>query len=486
MKIFDLFRFKKQELDPPMNRQDLFDRKNIKRVFDAFDMMIDPVTYFAKVPQRKNLRELYYDDEISSAIDTRQEACTSTPWTLEGGNDDVNEFIYENLSHHVKDIMDQAWWAIAYGYSVSQVVYEQDQGRVWWHTFYEEPFDQFKVSRDRKLYTIHRREELDPFKFILTVNKPSYYNPLGESVLAKLYFPFFFKCNGWDFWIKFLERWGSPFLHAKTDATDEQTRKALESLAQSKRPTGVVTGKDTDINAIEAGKGGEAFKAFTDAVNDRINKIVLGQTLTSGSGDTGSLALGQVHNEVRQDKKKADCDLLANTIQRCIDMLFYLNNFKGDVPQFIFEDPKGLQRDRADRDQVLKNIGVQFNEKYFIENYDIEPDHFKVVEPVSFGFSDDQFDYPNVSKKHTCFELSKDQQAQVRARDRLENDAMEQAGQVLSSEEIESIVKGAKTKKELESRLSYLIEKDSDQYDDSLTQLLFQTKLQGYVDGSGE
>lgn len=488
MGLFDFLR-PKARVVPAESMQQMFEYQAVNRFFDNVNYVLDPVVYFGKIPERKKLIELYYDDEIASAIDTRLEAAVSTPWTLEGGSDEVNSFIYDNLTWNIKEILNYSWWAVAYGYSVLQVVYEMEGNRIGWGKIYDQPFDYFKITRENVLHSAvdGAKLPLEPYKFFHTVSKQTYRNPLGESLLAKVYFPYFFKCNGWDFYLKYLERWGSPMLHAKTDLTSDDIKKILQKLGDSKRPTAIATPNDVTITAVEGvGAGGAAFDQFQRSVTERIQRVILGQTLTSGTGDTGSLALGQVHNEVRLDKKKSDCDLMAGTVQSMIDALFYLNGFTGDIPTFVFQDPKGVQQDLATRDETLHRLGVRFNDKYFIENYDIDPDHFEVNENVSsFGFKDEK---PSIFKdmglqKHSC-KFAEANDPLVQSQIAVENEMIELSQNAFSKEELRSAIKSATSEKDLQEKLAILMEKDSGNFENVLTKALFMAKIKGFVDGS--
>ncbi len=487
MGLFDFLRPKPRTV-PAESMQRMFEYERVNRFFDQMHSIVDPVVYFGKIPERKKLIELYYDDEIASAIDTRMEAAVCTPWTLEGGSDDVNAFIYDNLTWNIKEILNYSWWAVAYGYSVIQIVYEMEGNRIGWGKVYDQPFDYFGITRENVLYsaTDATKKTLEPYKFFHTVSKQTYRNPLGESLLAKVYYPYYFKCNGWDFYLKYLERWGSPMLHAKTDLTSDEVKKILQKLGESKRPTAIVTPKDVDIAAVEGvGAGGAAFDQFQKSVTERIQKVILGQTLTSGTGDTGSLALGEVHNQVRLEKKKSDCDLLQGTVQSCIDALFYLNGFTGDIPTFVFADPRGVQKELADRDAVLHGMGVRFNDKYYIENYDIDPEHFKVSETASrFGFKDETFNiFKDMGlKKHSCKFAHLDD-PQVKAQISLENEMIALSQNAFSKEELRSAIKSAKNEKDLQEKLAILMEKDSGKFEEVLTKALYMAKLEGFVNG---
>ena len=76
----------------------------------------------------------------------------------------------------------------------------------------------------------------------------------------------------------------------------------------------------------------------------RIQKVILGQTLTSGTdGGSGNRALGGVHNDVRIDKRNSDIQLVTPTVQAMVDALLVWNGYApGDVV-FSMSDGKGLE-----------------------------------------------------------------------------------------------------------------------------------------------
>jgi phage gp29-like protein len=59
-----------------------------------------------------------------------------------------------------------------------------------------------------------------------------------------------------------------------------------------------------------SGNAGTSFETFNNTIIRQIQKVILGQTLTSGTDGTGSRALGEVHDNVRKDKLNADIRLL--------------------------------------------------------------------------------------------------------------------------------------------------------------------------------
>jgi phage gp29-like protein len=81
------------------------------------------------------------------------------------------------------------------------------------------PLEWFEPKNDGRL--IYRQNaEIDvnakyPLKFFLTRRKPTFKQPYGDPLLSKLYWLWFFRTNTTKFWVKFLERFGTPILLGK-------------------------------------------------------------------------------------------------------------------------------------------------------------------------------------------------------------------------------------------------------------------------------
>ncbi|MDR2198606.1 MAG: DUF935 domain-containing protein [Deltaproteobacteria bacterium] len=130
------------------------------------------------------------------------------------------------------------------------------------------------------------------------------------------------------------------------------------------------------------------YQEAEDMLVRRIEKLILGQTLTSGTdGGSGNRALGQVHNIVREDKVKSDIELVKSTVQNFVNACFFLNGFRGDPPEVIFDDDRELAIERAKRDAILIQHGIVggFSEDYLMDNYGFRPGEFTMpVEPKPF------------------------------------------------------------------------------------------------------
>lgn len=386
----------------------LFEQMAVDRVMSAFSAMADPDEVLKKVGMtRAKLRSLETDDDLCGAMDTRREAVIATPWRLEPGGGAKAAFIERQIMEQWEHIARNALSSVSFGYAVGELVYRKEGGRVAIESFTDLPFEWFKPLPDGGLRYFPQsgadgggsyggangidvaQEYYDPatglpgdrIKFFLTVRQPSYRNPYGEALYSRLYWPWYFRSHGWRYWMRWLERFGTPFLVGKTNADPE---KMASALVQAHAGAALAVGQNDEVTAISGGAGTGHFEAFEGVIVRRYQKLILGQTLTTDTSAQGggARALGEVHNEVRDDKRRADIRLITPTFQRIVTALWALNGFAGEPPRFVIADDTGLEKARADRDAVLaEKCGIRFNKSYFVDRYDLEETDFEVPEP---------------------------------------------------------------------------------------------------------
>lgn len=325
---------------------------------------------------RHKLKVLLDDDEIAQAVETRIDALLATPFRIEPSDTKEAELLNFELKEWYFEIASGAINALLFGYSVQEAVYEfKPDGYVGLQWIGEKPMQWFEPKNDGRLIYRQdgtgREQEVDQkLKFFLTRRKASYEQPYGKALLATLYWLFFFKQNGWKFWAKFLERFGTPILLGKCaeSETDAMNQALLNAHAQS--VLSIDASDDVQIlsAAGASGTAGSAFESFNNQAIRQMQKVILGQTLTSGTDGVGSRALGQVHENVRQDKKKSDIRLVTPTVQAVVSALCLLNNWT-DHKVVIGEEAKPLNKEQAERDASLFASGTRFTNKYYMREY---------------------------------------------------------------------------------------------------------------------
>ncbi len=140
-----------------------------------------------------------------------------------------------------------------------------------------------------------------------------------------------------DWWARFLDRFGSPFLQGSYDPNDERGRYELEgAFSAATKLFGIVVSNETDVKLHQANatQGGDAFEKFHATANQEISKLIVGQTL-SAQGQNLGLGGGQaaVQAEVREDIRQFDATCLAATLRSHVLLpLWRLNGWTMPLP----------------------------------------------------------------------------------------------------------------------------------------------------------
>lgn len=395
MGIFDFFKKAPVGKDGSVQRDGgpvarLFEEEAIDNLVQLLTRVPDPdeVLKKAGVP-RHRLSALLFDDEIGQACETRLDALLTVPahvYRAEGETGaDKSVDILTLLAPWLETIQSGAWQSRLYGYSVMECVYDnqREDGLIGIKFIGEKPMEWFEPKNDGTLAFFPADGSgggagliVDQeFKFFLTRCKATYRNPYGEALLSRLYWAWYFRSNGWKFWGKFLERFGTPLLVGKS--TEPAKMVAALLMAHSNAVVGVGREDSVEAVGVPSGNSGQTFEIFEQAAIRRIQKVVLGQTLTSGTDGAGSRALGQVHDAVRMDKRDSDISLTQPTVQRVIDALCKINGW--GKHEIEFADSTGLAKDRSERDKNLYAVGVRFTPGYITANYDLDTEDFTLT-----------------------------------------------------------------------------------------------------------
>ena len=347
---------------------------------------VDPSIVYELLGNRYLIAKMENDDEIGAALETRLTAAKSLPVRIVDFDDDdeVHSFLHQQINQHHVDIIDAAWEAVPHGKSVFENVYRfDDDGKYRIDCIVDLPPDVFILNRLQELRMKSKANSGEPidtfFKFIVTCNRKNYYYPEGRPLLHRVYWPWTFRQAGWQFWARFMERAAQPLLVGKGRDPDQLAK----TLAMGVQSAVIAIADEDNVDSIPPGSQGQAYKTFSDALDRRIQKTILGQTMTTDVGDKGALATARVHDLVRRDRLMSDARMLTGTFQKIVNALTVLN-FEGvQPPKVVVDAGQDLGEDRARRDEILSRTGVRFSKEYFLGRYDLEDDDFEVTEPTN-------------------------------------------------------------------------------------------------------
>jgi phage gp29-like protein len=179
------------------------------------------------------------------------------------------------------------------------------------------------------------KHEADPDRYIVhrghLLSSPDNWGGPMRSVL----FWWLLSTMGREWWAKFLDRYGAPFLLGKY--SDEEGRTILErAFALATKIGGLAVSDETsvEIKQAAASDSGDAFDKFISVCNREMSKLVLGQTLSSEAQPTGlGSGTSQIQENVRQDIRKFDARLLAETMRdQLITQFCTINRLPGKPP----------------------------------------------------------------------------------------------------------------------------------------------------------
>ena len=231
---------------------------------------------------------------------------------------------------------------------------------------------------------------IPPYKFLLPRYNATYYNPYGERILARVFWPVTFKKGGLKFWVIFSEKYGMPYIIGKhpRGIGDDEIQNLADSLDAMIQDAVAAIPDDSSIELVEAaGKSASAdvYRNLIELCNAEISKAILGQTLTTEVGGRGSYAASKTHFDVRQDIIDADKRLVENTLNELIHWIVEINFGNQQPPQFILYEEEEVDKTLAERDQILANTGVRFTKDYFLKAYGFEDGDIELPSPPGEG-----------------------------------------------------------------------------------------------------
>lgn len=489
----------------------LYERVDVENFFQRLSYYHDPIAHKHLGQNRKNLELIYKNDsEIMAAVDKRLGALLTSDVKIETESEELKAYYTENLLNFKDQLIEDFWWSVAYGYGVEQIIYNPDRsGKV--DGFSREQYWRFTPYADLKSVSLTSKSsfrsqqkvnELLPYgKWVLTVHKGTAFNPFGEALFSRLYLPYVFRCSGFDFWVKFLERFGTGFMIGKnSQGSKESITQMREALDKAANAASIVIPSEDEVSAIFPPNQGAIYKEFDDKILQIYLRAILGETQTSVMQERGSSASAEVHDGIRAEKTLFDIKLVTKSLNETIHQMALVNGFdlKANPVKIKILPSQGLEGDRAERDSKLKQSGVvSFTKDYLQRHYGFEEDEIEVPEadPLSsLGLAQEKkiyltdqdqkalFDKGNTHEACGGFDFNQAETAFndvdeiVRLLDRL-------GVEPLDFDQVIGAIFASKSKKDLEQNLDALFFEDNPEFTEIMTQALYSMTAEGFKRG---
>jgi phage gp29-like protein len=349
------------------------------------------------------LRDILIDGRLSSNITVRFSAVASDQWNIVPQAEDAlskkaYDFIVENFSNlNIPFIINEMMEHILYGFKPEEILYASD-GNYWYiQDIVGKPTEWFTWNKDNQMVLkkgFNDYEDLPPFKFITIQHRASYDNPFGEKLLSKCFWPATFKKNGWMWWTNFVEKFGSAFIYGTYPLSREEMKlKLLDALEAMVSDAVAAIPEGSKVEIHESGqkdKSSLVYKDYKAAADEEITITILGQSLTTSSGDKGSYALAKVHDLVREDLNFWDKSRIIQSFNTIIKYITFFNFGENAIPpKFAFIEEEKLKIEKADRDaKVFAFSAFKPTKKYLVKTYGYEEDDIEeVTQSQSDNFS---------------------------------------------------------------------------------------------------
>jgi len=171
-----------------------------------------------------------------------------------------------------------------------------------------------------------------------------------------------------DWWSRFLDRYGSPFIIGHYPMGDDKSRNVLRSaFSLATKLGGLVVNDKTRVEIIQASQSssGDAYEKFITICNREKSKLILGQTLSAEAQPTGmGSGTANVQEGVRQDIRMWDASSLADSFrQQLFEQYLHVNNMAATTPTLTWGSVSVSElKSKADMLVSLKQAGYRLTD----------------------------------------------------------------------------------------------------------------------------
>ena len=324
--------------------------------------------------RRYKLYDLYadilMDTHLSCVIEKRRNAvlCSDIEFRRNGKPDEtVNKQIRSPwFSRLVGDIIEAKFW----GFTLCQFYREGE-----WVDY--DLIPRKHADPVRRLILRHQTDitgtSWDEYPDLLYVGRKDDLGLLAKAAPWVIY-----KRNTTGDWSQFSEVFGMPIQEYIYDSDDEESRqRAMDDAARAGSLAQFFHAKDTEFKLTEAGNktgSAEVYERLCERCNNEISKLILGNTLTTESSETGTQALGTVHKKVEDKVTQADRLYVLDVLNYDMTDIFTRMGINTDGGEFCFPEQKDI--DPTSKVNIITQLRTSFSlpiaDDYLYEEFGIE------------------------------------------------------------------------------------------------------------------
>lgn len=350
-------------------------------------------------------RDLTADAHVGGCVRRRKSAVLALEYGFdrEQSQTQVADFVEKVFSKlKMRTVISDALDAPLYGYTPLEVMWSDVDDKIVPVDVVAKPAEWFFFDDENRL-RMRTKDDKDGIllperKFILIRQDATYENPYGIADLSRCFWPTTFKRGGFEFWLKFTEKYGSPFLVGKHPRNTHNTEvdALLDSLEAMVQDAVAAIPDDSSIEILEAaGKGSSAdiYERLMMFCRSEVSIALTGTNQTTEADTTNASA--QAGLTVTEDIRDADAELVTEAINTLTRWIVELNfSEEEEPPVWSMWSPETIDKTQAERDQILKTAGANFTNEYFIREYNLKEGDLGEQLPPSAGMG-----YPSFAEK---------------------------------------------------------------------------------------
>jgi phage gp29-like protein len=222
-------------------------------------------------------------------------------------------------------------------------------------------------------------EDFPEDRFLIGVWQQGGTHPIHCANLRSLTKHWLGAVYGMGWLMQYAQLFAIPWRHVETDGSDQAMMRAEEMLESIGSSGYAVTGEGVKLNIVEGVSGSASAMPqshLMDVADRACDILFLGQTLTSDVGDSGSRALGDVHEGIRVEIIQSVASWVANIFTNQLIPSIVRLNFgyvpAEDMPYAKIVIPeKQDQKAQAERMKIIKEIGIEVPREYAYETLQI-------------------------------------------------------------------------------------------------------------------
>lgn len=306
--------------------------------------------------------EIERDTWAGAVLEKRKKQLTAREWRVVAASDAPRDMEAADLVRGVladlpfdricEDLLD----ATLKGFAISEIVWERNglgiaPQMVVSHDQRRFAFDEFWQPRLLTMSNMYTGEALPARKFIVHRYGVKGNNPYGLGLGSSLFWPVLFKREGIAFWLHFLDKFAGPTVVGEVPfgSLPEIENRFLNVLTEARTSSAILAPIGSNVKFLEASRSGSVtYLDFLTFWDKQISVRVVGETLTTDVGTSGSRAAAETHADMLGLLVDSDSDALSGTLRETLLRWIVEYNLPGaGVPSVWRERPSDAKAEAA-------------------------------------------------------------------------------------------------------------------------------------------